>query len=48
MKQGRTDAMEMLLVYGNITDQILYLRIGVTEDIMADIERKVTIIREEI
>ena len=47
MKQGRTDEMETrlglrVLAYENITDRILFLRIGVTGDIMDDIERKVT------
>ena len=53
MKQARTDEMETrlglrVLAYENITDRILFLRIGVTGDIMDDIERKVTITREEI
>ena len=39
--------MEMGLEYENITDQILYLRTGVMEDIMGGIERKVTITREK-
>ena len=40
--------MEIGLGYGNITDQILYLRTSVMGDIMGGIEREVTITREKL